>query len=223
MWLNEKYNVLCFQNLNTVPLPSLSRAYALASYEERQQLVTASRSPSVEAAAFSTGNVNRIKGDHKPTGNRDPSKQFCEYCKKTKYTQDNCFKLHGYPEWQDKGKKSSKPKLANNSQHMEMSQGNNTMPINRLTNEQYAQLISTLNLEKTCDSTVNFASKVTSLSNSIIEQVPDSRDSDHMTCQKSIFTSLETMPNFSPIKTPDGTFIPAKSYGDISLDPRYLE
>ncbi|XP_061978618.1 uncharacterized protein LOC133699402 [Populus nigra] len=53
-------------------------------------------------------------------------------------------------------KKSLKPKTSNNMQHMEKTEGNNTVPITRSTNEQYAQLISMLNLDKSHASTANF-------------------------------------------------------------------
>ncbi|OMO78630.1 hypothetical protein CCACVL1_14252 [Corchorus capsularis] len=174
MGLNEKYNVVRSQILNTDPLPSLSRAYALVAQEERQQLVAASRLPSVEGAAFMTNNANKSNLNRKPTSNRDLSKLFCEHCKKTRHTKDSCFELLGYPEWWDKGKKPSKTKAANTAQHMETASGNNNVPINGLTSEQYAQLISMLNLDKIQIPTANFAGKATSLSNTAIEWILDS-------------------------------------------------
>ena len=135
MGLNEKYNTVRSQILNTDPLPSLSRAYALVAQEERQQLVIASRSASVEAVAFLTNNTNRSSNNRKPTSNHDLSKLFCEHCKKTRHTKDSYFELHGYPEWWDKGKKSNKGKVANSSQRVEPTTSHNNIPINGLTNE----------------------------------------------------------------------------------------
>ncbi|XP_022871982.1 uncharacterized protein LOC111391071 [Olea europaea var. sylvestris] len=171
-------------------LPSLSRTYALVAQEECQQLVTASRLPPVETA-FQTGNTFRSHGSYKSTGNHDPSKRFCEYCKKARHTQDTCFELHGYPKWWDKEKKAFRTKTANSSQRVEANEGNNAIPINGLTNDQYAQLISMLNLDKEHNCTTNFAGKATSLSNGTTEWVLDS----------------------------DGSFMPAKSYGDVPLNP----
>ena len=92
---------------------------------------------SIEGAAFHTSNGNNSHNNRKSTNNRDLSKLFCEHCKKTRHTKETCFELNRYPEWWDKGKKSSKPKAANNSQCMEVVKGNNT-PTNGLTAEQYA-------------------------------------------------------------------------------------
>ncbi|KAB2077376.1 hypothetical protein ES319_A06G096600v1 [Gossypium barbadense] len=132
MGLNKKYKMTRSQILNMDPLPSLSRVYA-------QQL--------------KGYNTNR-----KSTSSRYLSKLFGEHCKKSRHIKETCFKLHGYPEWCEKGKKSSKPKAANSAQHLEKDEGNtSTVLIVGLTNEQYAQLISMLNLEKSQTSTANFA------------------------------------------------------------------
>ena len=76
-----------------------------------------------------------------------------------------------------------------------------------------------LNLEKTHDHVANFAGKATSLSNSEIEWVLDSGASDHMTCHKNVITPQTTTSFFSPIKIPDGSFVPAKSCGDVLINP----
>ncbi|KAJ0029859.1 hypothetical protein Pint_13233 [Pistacia integerrima] len=95
------------------------------------------------------------------------------------------------------GKNSSKPKATNSSQRMEPVEGN-TIPINGLTTEQYAQLISMLNLEKTHNSTANFPGKAALLSNCTIEWILDSDASDHMTCHASVIASPKAVP-----KTPE--------------------
>ena len=178
----------------------------------------ASRLPSIEGAAFHTSNGNKIQNNRKSINNRDLSKLFYECCKKTRHIKETCFELNGYPEWWDKGKKSSKPKAANNSQCIELVKGNTT-PINGLTTKQYAQLISMLNLEKAYNPTANFTGKAALLSNCIIEWILDSGASDHMTCHASVIDSSKVIPHFSPITIPDGSSIPAKSYGNVFLNP----
>jgi len=91
-----------------------------------------------------------------------------------KHTKETCFELHGYPEWWDKGKKSLKQKTANNTQLMEKTEGNNTVPITGLTNEQYAQLISMLNLDKSHASTANFVGTANFAGNAIF--LPSNED-----------------------------------------------
>ncbi|KAL0431926.1 UNVERIFIED_CONTAM: hypothetical protein Sradi_0818600 [Sesamum radiatum] len=136
-----------------IPPCTCGSAKAFTAQEERQQLVTTSRSTSIDAAAFLTNHNNNKT--RKPTSNRDLSKLFCENCKKPRHTKDTCFGLYGYHEWWDKGKKSHKGKEANNSQRIEPIMDD--FHISGLTSEQYAQLISVHNLEKSTNSTANFA------------------------------------------------------------------
>lgn len=75
-----------------------------------------------------------------------------------------------------------------------------------------------LNLDKNHDSTANFASKATSLSNVAIEWVLDSGASDHVMCVEKAPTSPKPVSHFLPIKIPNGSFLPAKSSGDVSLN-----
>ena len=225
MGLNDKYKTVRSQILNTDPLPSLSRVYAQVAQEERQQLIVETRLPSVDAAAFLTNSFSKFNNNRKFTSNRDLSKLFCDHCKRMKHTKETCFELHSYPEWWDKGKKSLKPKTANNTQHMEKTEGNNIVPITGLTNEQYAQLISMLNLDKSHASTANFVGTANFAGNAIFlpgnedEWILDSGASDHMTFQEKFISSHTTIPHFMPIKIPDGSFVPAKSLGDVSLTP----
>jgi glutaredoxin len=157
MGLNDKYKNARSQILNTDPLPnSLSRVYAQVAQEKRQQLIVETRLPFVDAATFLTNSFSKFNNNRKSTSNHDLSKLFCDHCKRMKHTTETCFELHGYPEWWDKGKKSLKPKTSNNTQHMEKTEGNNTVPITGLMNEQYAQLISMLNLDKSHAFTANF-------------------------------------------------------------------
>ncbi|KAK5825036.1 hypothetical protein PVK06_019838 [Gossypium arboreum] len=185
------------QILNMNPLPSLSRVYA-------QQL--------------KGYNTNR-----KSTSSRYLSKLFGEHCKKSRHIKETCFKLHGYPEWCEKGKKSSKPKAANSAQHLEKDEGNtSTVLIVGLTNEQYAQLISMLNLEKSQTSTANFAGKANILSNDNTEWVLDSSTSDHMTSHENCLSSQIVIPHFLAIKIPDGMCVPAKSKGVASFNSHII-
>ena len=101
---------------------------------------------------------------------------------------------------------------------MEAIAGSNAS-VNGLTSKVYAQLISMLNLERTHNSATNFAGKASSLPNCNIEWVLDSGASNHMTCHVNAIPSHKTMPHFSPITIPDGSLIPTKFYGDISLNP----
>ncbi|XP_012448645.1 uncharacterized protein LOC105771799 [Gossypium raimondii] len=118
------------------------------SMEERQQLIVDSKLPSIEAVTFFSNN-SKANTNRKSTSSQDLSKLFCEHCKKSRHIKETCFELHGYPEWWEKGKKSSKPKAANSAQHLEKDEGNtSTVLIVGLTIEQYAQLISMLTLKR---------------------------------------------------------------------------
>ncbi|XP_031253465.1 uncharacterized protein LOC116111420 [Pistacia vera] len=151
MGLNEKYNVVRSQILNTDPLPSLARSYALVSQEEKQQQIATTRGATiVEAAAFAASKNNLKAVTRSNNGNRDTSKLYCEHCKKNKHTKETCFELHGYPDWWEKNKtKSTRGKMANQTQTMNTTGQSTGSPIGGLTKEQYTQLMSLLNLDKT--------------------------------------------------------------------------
>ena len=116
------------------PLPNVNKAYCMIARVKTQRNVTSSfvgssreiasnvkssftSSPPLvngecgSIALYANGGPNsRPKRDNKkPKGAR-----FCDHCQRTGHTDDQCFKLVGYPDWYDdprdttKGRRSTK-------------------------------------------------------------------------------------------------------------------
>lgn len=114
-----------------------------------------------------------------------------------------------------------KIKTTNNVQHVEKTEGNNIVPIDGSSNEQYAQLISMFNLEKSHASTTSFASNAIFLPNNENKWVLDSIVIDLTIFQKkSSFLCMQTLPQLMPIKIPDGYFVLEKITRKCFLTPR---
>lgn len=75
--------MVCSEILSSEPLSSLSKAYALITQEEIQQLLRSSIKLVVEVAAFAF----RSK-----TNTRFKSKERCAYCHKPGHLKSECFK-----------------------------------------------------------------------------------------------------------------------------------
>ncbi|KAB5512676.1 hypothetical protein DKX38_029704 [Salix brachista] len=118
------YGIIRSQILNMEPFPSINKAYAFVTKEEKQLAIAGiSRDQLTEAAAFN------VKHNRFPTKNfageqqrgetskfltkdftadqqRGETSRFrCSYCDKPGHSKEKCFKLVGYPSsWQNKAK-----------------------------------------------------------------------------------------------------------------------
>ncbi|KAH0682236.1 hypothetical protein KY289_019988 [Solanum tuberosum] len=120
MGLNDKFNVVRAQILNTEPLPTLAHVYGLVSQEERQQQLTTSRGNNLlEGAAFASKSNTKTFNSHQLSSNRDVSKLFCDHCKWWRHTKEKCFELYGYPDWWENNRKG-KGKSANSNRTSEV-------------------------------------------------------------------------------------------------------
>ncbi|GKV35001.1 hypothetical protein SLEP1_g43324 [Rubroshorea leprosula] len=81
MGLNDNFSTIQSQILNMDPLPPLNKVYAMATKEEKQQAVAASRGPIMEATAFAA-----MANPH--TRTTPPGKVRCDHCKKIGHTKD---------------------------------------------------------------------------------------------------------------------------------------
>ncbi|KAH0748729.1 hypothetical protein KY290_027961 [Solanum tuberosum] len=219
MGLNEKFNVVRSQILNTEPLPSLARVYGLVSQEERQQQLTTSKGNNLlEGASFASKRNTNTFNSRQLSGNRDVSKLFCDHCKRWRHTKDKCFELHGYPDWWENNRKG-KGKSANSSRTSEVERVDYS-PISGLSKEQYNQLMSLLSLEnsKGIDSMANFAGKAVTFPAANYEWILDSGASDHMTCQKNSLSNERKLLFDSNITIPDGSSVTANTCGNVTLN-----
>ncbi|GKV49000.1 hypothetical protein SLEP1_g55774 [Rubroshorea leprosula] len=90
MGLNENFSTMRSQILNMEPLPSLNKVYSMTTKEEKQQMVSASRSPTIEATALAakTSYNEKVSTSGKP---------HCDNCKRIGHTKERCYEIIGYP------------------------------------------------------------------------------------------------------------------------------
>jgi hypothetical protein len=101
MGLNDHYSTIRSQVLTMDPLPSINKVYSLVIQEEKQRSVRMPVTPPLEAAALvasfgQQGNDSRGRG--RGRGDRIQKKPRCNYCGIPGHIQENCYKLHGYPD-----------------------------------------------------------------------------------------------------------------------------
>lgn len=87
--------------LATKPLPNIQSVYALVCAEANRQGAMLGGVIG-EGAAMATKRTIFSKKDRK-----------CTECFGTNHTKDTCFRIHGYPEWHPKGKKTHQDSSSN--------------------------------------------------------------------------------------------------------------
>ncbi|GMY33331.1 UBN2_3 domain-containing protein [Fagus crenata] len=92
MGLTDAFHMVRSQILNTEPLPSPNKVYALVTPEEKQLQVNASQTPIIDAAALHATNASSWT-----TRGITKSKDRCAHYKKLGHTKNKCFALVGYP------------------------------------------------------------------------------------------------------------------------------
>ncbi|GKU96826.1 hypothetical protein SLEP1_g10018 [Rubroshorea leprosula] len=166
MGLNENFSTMRSQILNMEPLPSLNKVYSMATKEEKQQMVSASRSPAIEATALAakTSYNGRVSTSGKPR---------CDHCKRIGHTKERCYEIIGYPvSWklgqmkmrgkgeQQKHQNTDKDVIfaANASLDPQMTRGQlDQSPITGLTKAQYDQLLTLLGGNSDSKQSINLA------------------------------------------------------------------
>ena len=110
------------------PLPNVNKAYCMIARVEIQRQVTGGISGPGEIIvvvnkpqSFSSGNVETTSNaliartfsgqkNRKDTNKKTRNNKFCDHCQKLGHSQDQCFKIIGYPDWYDTSKDGYKGK-----------------------------------------------------------------------------------------------------------------
>ncbi|XP_043816252.1 uncharacterized protein LOC122724660 [Manihot esculenta] len=129
MGLGDEYDNVKNQILLQDPLPPINKAYSMIMSVEKQREVQTDSSTSTETAAvmlarrnYSGGRNNAGSGNNRSYSSfrkEEKKKQYCTKCKNGGHTVDDCFLIHGYPDWfltmqEKKGIDISKYHRANN-------------------------------------------------------------------------------------------------------------
>ncbi|KAG8386351.1 hypothetical protein BUALT_Bualt03G0139800 [Buddleja alternifolia] len=91
--LNDSYATIRSNILLMDPLPSVHKACALLSQEERQRSVSDKSHVTIEQSAMASTRIprnNRRSHDSRP-------QYRCEFCKKDNHLESRCYRKHGYP------------------------------------------------------------------------------------------------------------------------------
>ncbi|CAL9023896.1 unnamed protein product [Prunus brigantina] len=173
MGLNESYSAVRGQILLMNPLPSLRRAYALVSQEEKQRELGSARVVTESAAMVvrSSQQQQRANNNQRPNisqqhqqsrpnqllHNSSFSQQslLCSHCGDTNHVVETCWKLHGYPSWHKLHKSGGGNNNSKGGGGRNKSSSANHVDANpsfydvkavmpNLTNQQYKQICSVL-------------------------------------------------------------------------------
>lgn len=100
MGLNSGYDAIKNQILAMDPLPTVNRAYYILQQQEKQRQMKEGMQAIPNAEAYA---VHKHGSKHVPLIKKDSKKaksdKFCQHCKVKGHSIDQCFKIHGYPDW----------------------------------------------------------------------------------------------------------------------------
>ncbi|KAL2228641.1 UNVERIFIED_CONTAM: Retrovirus-related Pol polyprotein from transposon RE2 [Sesamum indicum] len=103
MGLHENFNNERSQILMLDPLPSIETAFSMIYTVEQQRIIQTNLEVTSNNVAYQLAlKENRREGDKGMQKRKfvfDKKKLFCSHCKKQGHTQENCFLLHGTPDW----------------------------------------------------------------------------------------------------------------------------
>ncbi|XP_056688658.1 uncharacterized protein [Spinacia oleracea] len=173
MKLNQKYDHSKSTILMMSPLPTISKAYGLLLQEEQQKEVNSNRTHNMESTVFTaskftdnrpykstyasnSGNFgvqNASSGNQQRNFTYSRNNLYCEHCKMKNHTVDKCWKLHGYPkDFKGRGKRVAAAAQLEEFTEKENQVESDTGVVHAtFTEEQYNQLLSFLNTQKTAN------------------------------------------------------------------------
>ncbi|KAK3012200.1 hypothetical protein RJ639_010895 [Escallonia herrerae] len=104
MGLDDTYKTVRSQILSIDPLPGLGRAYVVVAQEEKQQVVAATRVPTIEATTLLAkaphmrhGGDQKIDQRGENSGERRHGGLHCTQCNRSNHSRENCYEIIGYP------------------------------------------------------------------------------------------------------------------------------
>lgn len=93
MGLNDAFIGVRSNILLSSPLPSIGQAYSLIIQDEKQREIHV---PVVSAGDSSSFLASNQTGRRKFNDYKAQQSLICSYCKKTGYTVDKCYRIHGF-------------------------------------------------------------------------------------------------------------------------------
>lgn len=100
MGLNSGYDAIKNQILAMDSLPTVNRAYYIIQQQEKQRKLKENMQITTETEAYA---VYKQGPKSTPVAKKDNKKaksdKFCQHCKIKGHSIDQCFKIHGCPDW----------------------------------------------------------------------------------------------------------------------------
>lgn len=240
MGLNDTYDMVRNQIIVVDPLPFVNKACSMILRVDKQKNIQTNVSESLDnsvmLARTNLGGYGRGQENRK----RDSSKKedrVCNYYKGIRHIKENCFKLHGYPNWfkQLKKEKGNNPKaqvnLANNpleEGHMIEKEGSNTCLSPELLDLVQQEVNKLLRKEQSGVEQVNFAHVQDFSGNTHTDShinsnfvnkswIIDTGATSHICNCKTDFKCLKLLDKKIDIYMPDGSIRYVNEYGDVFL------
>ena len=101
MGLNSSYDQTRGQILSMDPLPIVNHAYYILQQLEKQRQITEVFHVKADAEVFTVAKSSSKNPVHsnKKENKKGKMDRFCDHCKMRGHIVDQCFKIHGYPDW----------------------------------------------------------------------------------------------------------------------------
>lgn len=242
MGLNDTYSSVRSNILMISPLPSVNQAYSLLIQDEKQREIHTFQHPIESAfmAARQQYGVQKFNTLEKK-GNFEESKNnlFCTYCKKTRHTAQNCYRLIGFPA-DFKFTKGKKSQTQSNAVYTGTDAGNSSiaLPEKEFTREQYQHMCrmhqdfqhlklgtqgesnSEVHISVNCAGIAQTLSTSMHSSKSII-WILDSGASEHMTHDSKLLFNIHPLLTPVFVNLPNSERIKVTQAGSVNILPNF--
>ncbi|KAL2232264.1 UNVERIFIED_CONTAM: Retrovirus-related Pol polyprotein from transposon RE1 [Sesamum indicum] len=240
MGLNDSYDNIRSQILVLEPLPLVNKAYSMVLRVERQRMVNSEYSDIGEGSAmkayeqrYSAPNIGSRQFMRRK-GPIDKRNLLCEHCNKTGHNKENCFRLHGFPDWykelhesRRKHGSAGRAYAATSGEGSGLDKPGNSDANNTLMSELLEALRMVQHKVPQDPINVHFA-QVDEMAGMALDHfssvdcdtnswIVDTGATSHMSGNVKLFQSLTTLTNSKQIRLPDNSIILATHKGDIRL------
>ncbi|KAF5769630.1 putative RNA-directed DNA polymerase [Helianthus annuus] len=224
MGLDGGFSTIRTQVLSMKPNPTLREAYRLASEDEQQRSITASKEGHIEPAAFQTYSQGRRDGTNRRGNSGDKvlqrdykrnndGQEHCTICGRDGHKKEGCFKVIGYPDWWPGKLKNekAKPKVA----HVD-GEGST---VGGLTDTQYQTLLKHLseNNDKAQGDVSRKANMAGMVNINNDDWIVDSGSTDHIVHKDGMLENASKARSETPVVIPNGESISGEATGDSTL------
>ncbi|KAF7843884.1 Integrase, catalytic core [Senna tora] len=226
MGLHQRFKTIRTRILNFDPLPTINKAFAMVSQDEVQMDVKEMFNPlEVAAAGFKKEEIGARRFKSKD----DKKNKVCSHCQMKGHTEEECFKIVGYPEWyndlKDQRKKGSGKKIVATAAESPLDdETENSKDWASIISQIVRQEISKAREEKANVAYLGeFTGNISSDLDFRHDWIIDTGASSHMCSQESLMHNVKPLDKAIHIHLPNGTNILVKKTGSVNIGKFKLE